>query len=151
MVQRGENYTIREVDATDEEIADTIHDFNKASEPKFPALKDFELEGHHCYWWLAYLDGEPVGFSGMVPSRLYRNAGYLKRAGVVPEHRGHGLQLRFFRAREAKARRIGWSLLVSETVTQNVPSQNNFIRAGYKLFQPKEPWAVDSIYWRKFL
>jgi len=144
-------YSVREVDASDDEIAEIIHDFNRAAEPKFPALKEHELEGPHCYWWLAYHEGEPVGFAGMVPSRLYKNAGYLKRAGVVPEHRGRGLQLRFFQAREAKARKVGWNMLVSEC-TDTIYSANNFIRAGYKLFEPKERWAFShSLYWCKAL
>lgn len=145
------SYTIREVDAADDEIAEIIHDFNRAAEPTFPNLKEHELEGVNCYWWLAYHEGEPVAFSGLVPSRLYKNAGYLKRSGVVPEHRGNGLQLRFFRVREAKARKVGWEMIVSET-TETVYSANNFIRAGYQLFEPSERWAFNhSLYWRKFL
>lgn len=144
-------YRVREVDASDEEISDIIHDFNNTAHPKFPVLKEEELEGPNCYWWLAYLGNEPVAFAGVVPSRLYPNAGYLKRSGVLPAHRGHGLQLRFFRAREAKARKIGWTALVSETVLENIHSANNFIRAGYRMFEPKERWARDSIYWRKVL
>jgi phage terminase large subunit len=32
----------------------------------------------------------------------------------------------------------------------NVASANNFIRAGYRLYQPKSPWAwPHSLYWRK--
>lgn len=148
---KSSKYRVKEVDASDEEIAEIIHEFNRGSELKFPKLVEDELEGHNCFWWLAYREQEPVAFAGLVPSRLYSNAGYLKRAGVLPEHRGNGLQLRFFRARERKARSIGWTMLVSETVTDNVHSANNFIRAGYRLFDPKEKWARDSIYWRKDL
>jgi GNAT superfamily N-acetyltransferase len=144
-------YRVREVDASDEDIAEIIHNFNNTSHPKFPVLKPEELEGNDCYWWLAYRGRTPVAFSGLVPSRLYPNAGYLKRSGVLPEYRGNGIQLRFFRARESKARKIGWNMLVSETVTENWASANNFIRAGYKLFEPKEKWARDSIYWKKEL
>lgn len=143
------SYRIRLVDAADEDTAEIIHDFNNTSHPKFPVLKQEELEGNDCYWWLAYHRRTPVAFAGLVPSRLYPNAGYLKRAGVLPEHRGHGLQLRFFRAREAKARSIGWTMLISETVLDNVHSANNFIRAGYKIFEPDEKWARDSIFWFK--
>jgi GNAT superfamily N-acetyltransferase len=142
-------YKIREVDASDEETADLIHEFNRSSDLKFPKLVEDELEGVNCFWWLGYYGDEPIAFAGMVPSRLYPNAGYLKRSGVFPEHRGNGLQLRFFRAREQKARKIGWTMLVSETVTENIHSANNFIRAGYRLFEPKEKWARDSIYWKK--
>jgi phage terminase large subunit len=32
----------------------------------------------------------------------------------------------------------------------NVPSANNFIRAGYRLFQPRVPWGWShTLYWRK--
>lgn len=143
-------YRIREVDASDDEIAEIIREFNRM-EDAWPTLADHELEGPHCYWWLAYLESEPVTFAGMVPSRLYRDAGYLKRAGVAPGHRGCGLQLRFFRAREAKARKIGWNMLVSEC-TNTIWSANNFIRAGYMMFEPEERWAFNSsLYWRKKL
>lgn len=144
------SYSIREVDASDDEIADIIRSFNRET-ASFPELTDAELDGFHCYWWLAYLDREPVGFAGMVPSQRYEKTGYLKRAGVSGEHRGHGLQLRFFKVRERKARSIGWTHLVSEC-TNTVYSANNFIRAGFKLFEPEVRWAFEnSLYWKKAL
>jgi GNAT superfamily N-acetyltransferase len=143
-------YRIREVDASEDDIAETIREFNKM-EPQWPALRDNELEGEHCYWWLAYLDKDPVAFAGVVPSYRYENAGYLKRSGVLPDHRGHGLQKRFFKVREQKARKIGWTMLVSET-TDTIWSGNNFIRAGYMMFEPSERWAFkNSLYWKKVL
>jgi phage terminase large subunit len=34
----------------------------------------------------------------------------------------------------------------------NVVSANNFIRAGYRLFEPKSPWGwANTLYWRKTL
>jgi hypothetical protein len=39
--------------------------------------------------------------------------------------------------------------MVSDT-TRNIPSANNFIRAGYRLYQPQYPWAYpETLYWRK--
>jgi phage terminase large subunit len=36
--------------------------------------------------------------------------------------------------------------------TDNVVSANNFIRAGYRLFQPHSPWGwTNTLYWRKVL
>jgi GNAT superfamily N-acetyltransferase len=124
------SYRIREVDASADEIADTIRVFNRET-AAFPELTDDELDGFHCYWWLAYLGKEPVGFAGMVPSQRYKNTGYLKRAGVSEGHRGKGLQLRFFRVREQKARAIGWTHLVSEC-TNTVYSANNFIHILFR-------------------
>jgi GNAT superfamily N-acetyltransferase len=141
-------YRIREVDATDDEIAEIIRSFNRET-PDFPDLTDAELDGFHCYWWLAYLDKEPVGFAGMVPSQRYKNTGYLKRAGVTAAHRGRGLQLRLLKVRERKARSIGWTHLVSEC-TNTVYSANNFIRAGFRMFEPETRWAFEnSMYWKK--
>jgi phage terminase large subunit len=34
--------------------------------------------------------------------------------------------------------------------TDNLASANNFIRAGYRLYQPQTPWAwPNSLYWRR--
>jgi hypothetical protein len=53
------------------------------------------------------------------------------------------------RALESRARYNGWSSVVSDT-TDNLASANNFIRAGYRLYQPQAPWAwPNSLYWRK--
>jgi N-acetylglutamate synthase-like GNAT family acetyltransferase len=144
------SYRIREVDASNDDVAEIIRALN-AETAEFPELTDNELDGFHCYWWIAYRGKEPVGFAGMVPSQKYKNVGYLKRAGVTAGHRGNGIQLRLFKVREQKARKIGWTHLVSEC-TNTVYSANNFIRAGFKLFEPKERWAFEnSLYWRKVL
>jgi hypothetical protein len=48
-----------------------------------------------------------------------------------------------------RARRNGWRSLVSDT-TGNIASANNFIRAGYRMYQPQYPWAFpNTLYWRK--
>jgi phage terminase large subunit len=61
----------------------------------------------------------------------------------------NGLQLRLMRALESRARQIGWDAVVSDT-TNNLASANNFIRAGYRLYQPPCPWAwPNKLYWRK--
>jgi hypothetical protein len=61
----------------------------------------------------------------------------------------NGLQLRLMRALETRARHNGWSCIVSDT-TDNLVSANNFIRAGYRLYQPQDPWAwPNTLYWRK--
>jgi hypothetical protein len=55
------------------------------------------------------------------------------------------------RALEARARLNGWFSVISDT-TDNVSSANNFIRAGYQLYQPQIPWAwPNTLYWRKLI
>jgi GNAT superfamily N-acetyltransferase len=140
-------YRIREVDGSDEDVAETLADLHRLTFFDSAPLPDFE-RGH---WWLAQCDALPIGFAGVVSSTHAQNAGYFCRVGVVGRHQGQGLQLRLMRAMEAQARRNGWSSVVSDT-TDNLPSANNFIRAGYRLYQPEVLWAwPHTLYWRKFI
>ncbi|OKO85938.1 hypothetical protein AC630_04260 [Bradyrhizobium sp. AS23.2] len=44
-----------------------------------------------------------------------------------------------------------WDSIVSDT-TDNPVSANNFIQAGYRLYEPEVPWAWShSLYWRRSL
>lgn len=140
-------YRIAEVDGEDEDIADILDELHDAcfldSAPKVK---------YYGYWWIAYVyqEKEPAGFAGITPSSIGPGVGYLKRAGVLPAHRGMGLQRRLLKVRERKARSLGWASVITDT-TDNVPSANNLIKAGYRLFSP-EPWAMEhSCYWRKDL
>ena len=138
-------YRIREVDSQDEDVADTLAElhqltfFDRARIPRFD----------HGHWWLAFDGAEPVAFAGLVASTHVDNAGYFCRVGVLGPHCGRRLQLRLMRALENRACRNGWHAIVSDT-TDNIASANNFIRAGYRLYQPKAPWAwPHTLYWRK--
>ena len=83
-------------------------------------------------------------------STHFRNAAYFRRVGVMRQHWGRGLQLRLSRDLEARARYNGWYSIISDT-TANLPSTNNFIRAG-KLFHPRIPWGwLNTLYWRKLM
>jgi len=139
------HYRIREVDGQDEEMADVLAELHRLTFFDGAPVPSFDW-GH---WWLGYRGATPIAFAGVIPSTHVGNAGYICRVGVLAEHCGHGLQLRLMRAAEGLARRSRWSCLVSDT-TRNIPSANNFIRAGYRLYQPRFPWAfADTLYWRK--
>ncbi len=102
-------------------------------------------------WWLVYLKDEPVAFAGLHPSSQFFDCGYLVRAGVREDHRGHGLQLKLIRARERVARTLKYRALFCDC-TDNLASANTLIKAGYKLYQPEVPWAFkNTLYWRKVL
>lgn len=140
-------YRIRAVDGHDEDAAEALAEIHRQTFFDAAGIPDFE-QGH---WWLAYRGGMPVGFAGVIPSTRADNAGYFSRVGVLRSHCGNNLQLRFMRAMEIQVRRNGWSAVVSDT-TDNVVSANNFIRAGYQLYQPRYPWAwPHTLYWRKFM
>jgi GNAT superfamily N-acetyltransferase len=140
-------YRIREVDGHDDEVADTLAELHRLTFFDGAAIPDFD-RGH---WWLAFHEGMPVAFAGVVTSTRACNAGYFCRVGVLRKHCGRGLQRRLMRAIEARARYNGWSSIVSDT-TDNLASANNFIRAGYQLYRPQNPWAwPNTLYWRKLI
>ncbi|BAC51363.1 bll6098 [Bradyrhizobium diazoefficiens USDA 110] len=140
-------YRIRIADADDEEIAETLGDLHRLTFFDCAVMPQFELGT----WWLAYHKDDPVAFAGVLTSTYARNSGYFARVGVLQGHWGRGLQLRLMRAIEARGRRIGWDSIVSDT-TDNPVSANNFIQAGYRLYEPEVPWAWShTLYWRKRL
>jgi GNAT superfamily N-acetyltransferase len=126
----------------------TIDALNRL-DPYFPELQERHIVSG--YWWLAYLNDDPVAFAGMVPMVPFPNVGYFKRCLVKPGHHGHGLQYRLMKARELKARQLGWTMLVSECRSDNERSANNFRRAGFDEFEPEQKWAQDSIFFKKTL
>lgn len=140
-------YRIRVVDASDDDVADTLADLHQLTFFDAAALPEFELGA----WWLAYHGDEAVAFAGVVPSTHVRNGGYFSRVGVLQRHWGRGLQRRLMRVVEARGRCLGWDSIVSDT-TDNAISANNFIQAGYRLFEPQVRWAWShTLYWRKWL
>jgi hypothetical protein len=140
-------YRIREVDGQDEDVADTLTELHRLTFFDGATVPEFD----HGHWWLAFDETEPVAFAGVIPSTRVGNAGYFCRVGVLRGHRGHQLQLRLMRALETRSRRNGWTSVVSDT-TNNLGSANNFIRAGYRLYQPHAPWAwPHTLYWRKLI
>jgi GNAT superfamily N-acetyltransferase len=113
----------------------------------FPAdtMPDF----HRGHWWLIKHRGDPVAFCGVEKSKQWQGTGYLCRAGVIREHRGRGLQSRMIQVRERFSRKMGWSHLISDT-RDNHPSANNLARHGFKMYDPRSPWAWNnSLYWIK--
>jgi len=140
-------YQIREVDTLDEEMVKMLPHLHTATFLSSAPLPNFEVG----LWWIASRSKTAVGFAGIVPAAAIPDCGYFCRVGVVKQHCGRGLQLRLMRAVEARARRNGWGGIVSDT-TDNIVSANNFIRAGYCLFEPEIPWGwAHTLYWRKRL
>jgi hypothetical protein len=138
-------YKIREVDGQDEVIADTLADLHRLTFLDNAPIPTFDWGN----WWLAFCAGSPVAFAGLVPSTHVESSGCFCRVGVIDKHWGHSLQLRLMRAVEWRARRNGWLCVVSDT-TDNLASANNFIKAGYQLYQPRLPWGwPHTLYWRK--
>ena len=104
------------------------------------------LTGH---WWIAYDNNVPIAFAGMVRSNRWLDAGYLCRSGVITQYRGKGIQKKLVAVREKKAKKLHWNWLITDTY-HNPASSNSLINAGFKLFDPSEPWGANgTLYWRK--
>lgn len=144
------SFRIREVFPEDDTVAHhelrTLHTltfFDTASQPDL-------FVGH---WWLVRHEesGINVAFAGVVPADYTPATGYFIRVGVLQVARGHKLQKRLLSVVERRARKNGWTSIVSDT-TDNPPSANAMISAGYKIFEPLYRWAFNhSIYWKKDL
>ena len=107
------------------------------------------------HWFVAFEHRNPeelVAFCGLTPTHAQPGAiGYLKRVGVLPGHRGAGLQRRLVEESAVQATRNGWSSIIADT-TDNPISANNLIACGYRIYKPAEPWGItQTIYWRKLL
>jgi GNAT superfamily N-acetyltransferase len=140
-------YRIRIADADDDETVEILVDLHRLTFFGGASLPQFESGT----WWLAHHDDDAVAFAGVVPSTHARNSGYFCRVGVLQRHWGRGLQRRLMRAVESRGRRLGWNSIISDT-TDNPVSANNFIQAGYRLYEPETPWAWShTLYWRKWL
>jgi len=128
-----------------DEVAEALGELHRLTFFESAPVPDFD-RGH---WWLAFHEGVAIAFAGLVPSTRATNAGYFCRVGVLRPHCGRSLQLRLMRAMESRARKNGWYSVVSDT-TDNVLSANNFIKAGYRLYLPQDPWGwPQTLYWRK--
>jgi RimJ/RimL family protein N-acetyltransferase len=105
-------------------------------------------------WWVVWCDREPVAYAGLRLCQYTENRGlgFLSRAGVVAKHRGHGLQKRLIRAREAAARTCGLTELVTYVAHWNAASINSLVACGYRFYRPADRWAgSSSVYLRKRL
>ena len=105
-------------------------------------------------WWIVWQDKIPVAYAGLRICQAEQNLGlaFLCRVGVIPGHRGRGLQKRLIRARERAARQLAVSELVTYCVPWNSPSLNSLIACGYKFYRPATRYGgTGSVYLRKAL
>ena len=128
------------------EIKGILDDFDKKL---FAGSPLYQKEG--SYWWLTY-DGEyPVAFAGCSPFFAQKSM-FLARVGVLKDYHGQGLQKKLIKVRERIAKKLGMERIITYTSYDNIPSANNLIDCGYKLYIPKWEWGVKhAYYFRKFI
>lgn len=118
---------------------------------KFFALDEpVDIPGD-TFWWVAEVLQSKnrtkkwtlAGYAGLRPCRQEPNIGlgFLIRAGVCKESRGHGLQKALIRVRVAAAKRLGLKSLVTYIVPWNPASGNALIRCGFRMYRPAHRWG----------
>lgn len=115
----------------------------------FPEDERCEKAGRE--WWIVrHHKAGVVGFAGAKYVDL-DDVLYLCRAGVLPEHRGKGLQRRLIRRRVQHGRSIdGCRGSYTYTALHNTFSASNLIACGFRPFAPNYPWGGDRAnYWWK--
>jgi GNAT superfamily N-acetyltransferase len=112
--------------------------------------------GPDSLWWAAHLAEHPEEIAAFASARLLDDgAVLLNSAGVLREHRGHGLQKRLIRARcRWAAKHAPTKAVVTYTMASNARSANSLIACGFRQYVPAHPWfgcAEDVVYWLKRL
>lgn len=85
----------------------------------------------HCAWKAVDHDGETVGFH--------------YRGGVMPDHRGRGLQRWMLRLREGAMRRDGIARAVTYTDADAAASMRNLIAEGYRPYAPTPTTTLSGV------
>ena len=100
-------------------------------------------------WWIAKIDGSTAGYIGAVYN-MSTGQVYNCRTGVLPWCRGQGLQKVLTRRVVRWAKSIHASAVVTDTVIENIASNNSLIACGFRMYEPEVPWTVPGgIYWRR--
>lgn len=137
-------FAIRKANIKSPKIAALITRLQKETLPY-----DKPYEPVHGVWFIAYAEnGDPAAYAGLVQSTQWADTAYLCRAGVLYKYRGKGLQKRLIKARIRAAKTMGFNWLISDT-SDNAPSANSLISAGFRMYDPSKPYALNnSLYWR---
>jgi len=96
-----------------------------------------------CFHYMAFDGSRPVAVAALY---VFEDLGYLAMASTAESDRRRGAQQSLIAARVAKAREIGCTVLVSETLSLLEGSLRNLQRAGFREIYEKEvyEWKAAS-------
>ena len=104
----------------------------KSFDEWIPWLRD-RRDARPDLWWIAWLDGEPVGLCMQDDSRLERNAGHVRILGVVPRARGRGIAHWLLQSAFAQAARDGRDAMTLSVDSENTTGATSlYERAGMR-------------------
>lgn len=109
-----------------------------------------DLVGYDPECWLATTaDGHPAAFAVAV---TIDGVAYLRRAGVLPEYRGQGLQTRLIRTRVRWANQLRCSRVETYTMPYAVESMRSLINCKFRPHRPTWDYANSGVvYWKREL
>ncbi len=132
---------------------DLIRDLNRAIFPITGAIDEEDLD--ESTWWVAerrrfaagvprHLDYDAVGFGGV---RMMVDHAFMTRAGVLKEHRGHGLQQRLIQARVRWAKAHGAPSIRTYVWSGNIASMRSLCKQGFLPYKrTREPASGENLY-----
>ena len=101
----------------------------------FPGCVD--VQWTNTDWIICYNKGTPIAY-GAITWKSNNTYGFLSRAGVHEDHRGHGIQKEMIKRRVAAAKKLGIIYVMSYTVPSGYASSNSLINNGFKLYKLKK-------------
>ena len=130
--------------ATPDKLTDRIRtQLNELDAALFPEDAAYPKDGG--YWWVAYMNHQPVAFAGLKPlSNPNKGMGFLCRAGVLKVSSGYGLQRRLIQIRVRKAKKIGLTQVITYASRDNYRSAANLLRSGLRFYSPQNEWGVPG-------
>lgn len=105
----------------------------------------FGLRKYDC--WMCFLDGEIIGYASACKMK---DKYFLARAGVMPEHRGKGVQKKFIKARIGRANMLQLDSIVTYTTPVNLPSILSLESYGFDTWNDvcKSFYDDSFLYWK---
>lgn len=99
-------------------------------------------------WFVILVDGKIIAYSGHTISERIC---IFVRMWVSPKYRGKGIQSKMIRKRIASAKKHKCTNIITYTSIDNVPSSNNLIKNGFRLYTPLFEWVGNKyLYWKHY-
>ena len=105
----------------------------------FPFDRPYMFSWDKNVSWIVEEGGEYVAYLSAHPLR--NGVWFFSRVGVMPSHRGQGLQRKLMTAMERHGRREGWREIVTYCVGRNGHSIANILEAGYRTYEPRKSYV----------
>lgn len=129
---------------------DDVEPIEVADRVCFPFDKAYMFAWEKNVSWVAYEKDELVGYLSAHPLR--NGVWFFSRVGVMPSHRGQGLQRKLMAVMERHGRREGWREIVTYTVGRNGFSTANILASGYRTYEPRKSYVgFEVVHMRKKL